>query len=84
MAKHNIVACRHHQYGTMLMRCNKVYVNDLRAVKNWRETHEHVTRIPFENGDVYMAKYGESIVSIDRCVTVKVASIGEEAVWYIE
>lgn len=84
MAKHNIVACRHHQYGTMLVRCNKVYVNDLRAVKRWCETHEHVTRLPFEYCDVYMAKYGESIVSIDLYDTVKVASMGDETVWFIE
>ena len=84
MAKHNLVACRHTQYGTMLVRCNKVYVNDSRAVKRWRETHEHVTQLAFEHGDVYMAKCGDSIVSIDLYDTVKVAAIGEEAVWFIE
>ena len=84
MAKHNIVACNHCKYGMMLVRCNQVYVNDSREVKRWRETHEHVTQLPFEHGDVYMAKYGESIVSIDLYDTVKVASMGDEAVWFIE
>lgn len=84
MAKHNIVACRHYEHGTILVRCNNVYVNDSRAVKRWRETHEHVIQLAFEHGDVYTAKYGESIVSIDLYDTVKVASIGEETVWFIE
>lgn len=84
MAKHNIVACRTHKDETKLVRCDNVYVNDSRAVKRWRETHEHVTHLPFEYGYVYMAGYGERIVSIDFCDKVKVASMGKETVWFIE
>ena len=84
MAKHNMVACRHSEYGMMIIRCNKVYVNDVRAVNSWCDEHEQVLPIPFEHGCVYMAKYGENIVSIYCCDKVRVASMGDEAVWFIE
>lgn len=84
MEKHNLVFFSNNEDRMTWVKCDDVYVNDVRMVNRWYDAHEKVEVVPFKNGNMYFAMYGDDIVSITDCDKIDIVRMGEETVWYVE